>query len=140
MANNSDLAALVLRITLAVLFLAHAWLKVFVFTLAGAAGFFESLGLPGFVAHITILAEVIGAVALFVGFQTRWVSLALVPILIGAIVLVHGANGWLFSAPNGGWEFPAFWAVALVVQSLLGAGSYRFDLNEGKLQFIGNGA
>lgn len=140
MTNSNDLAALLLRLTLAALFLAHAWLKIFVFTPAGTAGFFESLGLPGFVAYFTIFAEVAGALALIIGLQTRWVSLALVPILIGSIVFVHGANGWLFSAPNGGWEFPAFWAVALIVQAILGAGAYRLDFSNGKIQFVGTEA
>ncbi len=108
MTNSNDLAALLLRLTLAALFLAHAWLKIFVFTPAGTAAFFESLGLPGFVAYLTIFSEVAGAIALIVGLQTRWVSLALVPILVGSIVFVHGANGWLFSAPNGGWNSQHF--------------------------------
>jgi putative oxidoreductase len=54
------------------------------------------------------------------------VSLALVPILLGA-TWVHAGNGWLFSAPNGGWEYPAFWTVALVVQALLGNGAYALQ-------------
>ena len=36
-----------LRVTLGLLFLAHVGLKIFVFTPAGTAQFFESLGLPG---------------------------------------------------------------------------------------------
>ncbi len=40
MTNTHDIAALLLRLTLAALFLAHAWLKIFVFTPAGTAGFF----------------------------------------------------------------------------------------------------
>ena len=95
--KTAPYAALVLRLSLAALFLAHAGLKFFVFTPAGTAGFFQSLGLPGFLAYITIVAEVIGAALLIVGFKTRVVSLALLPILIGAIVFVHGGNGWLFS-------------------------------------------
>jgi hypothetical protein len=47
------------------------------------------------------------------------------PILIGA-TLQHVGNGWLFSAKGGGWEFPAFWAVLLVVQALLGDGAYAW--------------
>lgn len=140
MKNSTDTAAFLLRISLAALFLAHAGLKLFVFTPAGTVGFFESLGLPGFLAYLTIAAELLGAAALLVGFMTRWVSLALVPILVGSIIFVHGANGWLFSAPNGGWEFPAFWTIALIVQSLLGAGAFRLDFENGKLQFVGSEA
>jgi len=65
-----------------------------VFTPAGTAQFFESLGLPGPLAYLTILVEVAGAVALILGLFTRWVALALVPILVGAIVTVHGSAGF----------------------------------------------
>jgi putative oxidoreductase len=51
------------------------------------------------------------------------VALALVPIMLGALS-VHIGNGWLFSVPNGGWEYPAFWTVTLIVQALLGDGVY----------------
>lgn len=131
--KTAPYAALALRLSLATLFLAHAGLKFFVFTPAGAAGFFESLGLPGFLAYLTIAAEVIGALALIAGLYSRYVSLALLPILLGAIFFVHGANGWLFSNENGGWEFPAFWAVALLVQALLGDGAYAVRLSDGRL-------
>jgi putative oxidoreductase len=40
---------------------------------------------------------------------------------------VHLPNGWVFSAPNGGWEYPAFLMVASVVQALLGAGAYALN-------------
>lgn len=115
-------AALVLRLTLAGLFLAHAWLKIFVFTPAGAAGYFQSLGLPGALAYVTIAVEILGALALLLGFQTSLVALALIPVLLGAAILAHGPNGFWFTNANGGWEYPAFWAVALFVQALLGGG------------------
>ena len=91
------------------LFVAHGLMKVYVFTVAGTVGFFESLGLPGFLAYLTILAEVGGGLALILGVATRAVSLALIPVLLGAI-WVHAGNGWLFSGEGGGWEFPLFWA------------------------------
>ena len=43
--------------------------------------------------------------------------------MLGTIVMVHGANGWLFTNKGGGWEYPAFWAVSLVVLFLLGDGA-----------------
>jgi|TARA_R110002072_G_scaffold2069_17_gene17449 putative oxidoreductase len=117
-------ATLILRITLGVMFIAHGLLKVFVFTPAGTVGFFQSVGLPGFFAYLTIFAELAGGAALILGIYTRLVSLVLIPILIGAIIYVHADAGWLFSNKGGGWEFPAFWAVVLVVQALLGNGPY----------------
>lgn len=127
--RTAPYAALLLRVSLGALFLAHAGLKLVVFTPAGTAAFFGSLGLPPALAYATIAAEVLGGIALIVGFQTRIVAVALVPILLGAIVTVHGAAGFFFNNPNGGWEFPAFWAVALIVQSLLGDGVYAVRLS-----------
>lgn len=122
--RTAPYAALLLRVTLGLLFLAHAGLKVFVFTPAGAAQFFGSLGLPPMLAYLTILAEVVGGVALIAGFKTRWAALALVPVLLGAIVTVHGPAGFFFTNPNGGWEYLALWIVALLAQALLGDGAY----------------
>jgi putative oxidoreductase len=121
--RTAPYAALILRVALGVLFLAHAGLKLFVFTPAGTAQFFGSLGLPPALAYLTILAEVVGAVALIAGFYARWAALALIPILLGAIFTVHGSAGFFFSNPNGGWEYPAFWIVALLAQALLGDGA-----------------
>ena len=121
---NADLAATILRVSLGILFLAHAWLKLVIFTPAGTVGFFESLGFPGFLAYLVIAAELAGGVALILGVWSRWVSIALVPVLLGSIYAPHGAAGFFFSNECGGWEFPAFWAIALVVQALLGDGAF----------------
>ena len=130
--RTAPYAALILRVTLGVLFLAHAGLKLFVFTPAGTAQFFGSLGLPPALAYLVIAAEVAGAVALILGFYTRWAALALIPILIGAIVTVHGSAGFFFSNPNGGWEFLAFWIAALAAQALLGDGAYALSPGSAK--------
>ena len=122
--RTAPYAATLLRLTLGVAFLSHAALKIFVFTPAGTAHFFESVGVPGFVAYLTMVGEVAGGVALIAGLYTRVVALAVTPILLGAIATVHGHNGFFFNNPNGGWEYPAFWIVALVVQALLGSGAY----------------
>ncbi|MFY0991185.1 DoxX family protein [Halomonas sp. C05BenzN] len=115
-------AIALLRIALGVMTLAHGLMKVFVFTIPGTVGYFESIGFPGFLAYLTILAEVGGGLALILGIYTRWISLALVPVLLGA-AWVHLGNGWVFSNEGGGWEFPVFWAIALLVQAGLGSGS-----------------
>jgi putative oxidoreductase len=118
-----DVAALLLRISLALMFFAHAWLKVKVFTIPGTVKYFESLGVPGFLAYLTIAAEIVGGTLLVLGIGTRWVALALVPLVLGTIVLVHGRNGWLFTNKDGGWEYPAFWIVGLLVLAALGDGT-----------------
>ena len=125
--SASDYAAALLRVTTGALFVAHAAMKVVVFTPAGTAGYFESIGLPAFLAYVTIAAELLGGLALIAGFKTRIVSLALVPVLLGAAYFGHGAAGFFFSNAGGGWEYPVFWAIVMVAQSLLGAGAWSLD-------------
>ncbi|MBS3981445.1 MAG: DoxX family protein [Rhodobacteraceae bacterium] len=123
MTPSSDYAALLLRVTSGALFIAHGLMKVFVFTIPGTVGYFESLGLPGFLAYLTILVEVAGGLALILGVATRAVSLALIPVLLGA-TWVHAGNGWVFSNAGGGWEFPLFWAIVQGAVALLGSGAH----------------
>lgn len=131
-------AALILRLTLGALFLIHAGLKIFVFTPAGTAQFFESLGLPGGFAYFVIIWEVVVGLALILGIWTSIASLIIIPDLLGAIFTVHGQAGFFFNNPNGGWEYPAFWIIALVVQAMLGDGA--FALRPLKIGKFGNQA
>ena len=124
--RNAAYAALLLRVSLGILFLAHGLMKVVVFTVPGTVQFFESIGYPGFFAYLVILGEVGGGLLLILGAWTRVVALALVPILVGA-TLQHAGNGWVFSGQGGGWEFPAFWTVCLLAQALLGAGAFALN-------------
>ncbi|MEY4696181.1 MAG: hypothetical protein RIT14_609 [Pseudomonadota bacterium] len=123
-ASPADLAATLLRVTSGLWFLLHAGLKIFVFTPAGTVGFFESIGLPGPLAYLVILAELLGGLALIAGVRTRVVALALSIVLIGSIYTPHFATGFFFSNAGGGWEFPAFWALTLWALVLLGDGAY----------------
>ncbi|WP_199091647.1 DoxX family protein [Bosea sp. ASV33] len=114
--------ALGLRVALGVMFIAHAYLKLVIFTPAGFTGFLGQVGLPGFLAWPIMLAELLGGLAILVGFYGRYVSLALIPILLGALS-VHAGNGWVFNAPNGGWEYPAFLALTAFAHVLIGDGA-----------------
>jgi putative oxidoreductase len=118
-----ELGAFVLRITLGTMFVAHAALKYFVFTLPGTAQFFGSLGLPPALGYVTFAAELVGGILLLLGVYGRQVALALLPILLGA-TWAHAGNGWVFSGPNGGWEYPAFLSIAAFVQYLIGDGAF----------------
>jgi len=124
-AQQTELAAFLLRVSLGIMYLAHSVaVKLMKFGLAGTADFFVAVGLPGWLAYVTFAAEAVGGVLLILGVQTRWVALALSPALLGAIIWVHAGNGWAFTAPKGGWEYPAFLLVASAVQFLLGDGAY----------------
>ena len=115
-------AALLLRLALGTMFLAHSLLKLLVFTLPGTAQFFTSLGLPGWLAYTVFPAEALGGIALIFGIQTRWVALGLLPILIGA-TWAHWGNGWMFGYTNGGWEYPLYLTVLALVQAMIGDGA-----------------
>jgi len=118
-----------LRIHFGVILLAHGWLKISVFTIAGTAGYFASLGLPSIVAYLTIFGEIAGGVALILGMQTRLAAALSVPIMLGATI-VHLNNGCLFSAAGGGWEFASsLTAIALTI-ALMGSGNrFRVKFN-----------
>ncbi|MDV4169763.1 DoxX family protein [Rhodovulum sp. FJ3] len=123
----SDYSAFALRVASGALFIAHGLTKLLVFTIPGTVGFFESLGIPGFFAYLVILAELGGGALLIAGVAVRPVSLALIPVLLGAL-WTHSGNGWSFSAEGGGWEFPAFWAVAQFAILLQGRGAFALEL------------
>lgn len=124
MSNSSqNHGAFITRIALGTILLAHGLLKVLVFTIPGTVGYFESIGLPGFVAYPIIFGEIAGGIALLLGVYTRAASLLTIPILLGATV-AHVGNGWVFNNTGGGWEFPALLAVLAGIVALQGAGSF----------------
>jgi putative oxidoreductase len=121
-ARTAPYAALVLRLALGVMFLAHGLTKLFVFTPAGTAQFFTSIGFAGWLAYPVLAFEIIAGVMLVVGLWTRWVA-ALAAIELFVASTVHFRNGWAFTNPDGGWEYPVFLAVAAVALALLGGGA-----------------
>ena len=91
--------------------------------LPGTAQFFASLGLPGILGYATFAAELVGGLLLVAGVKTRAVSIALVPVLIGA-TWAHAGNGWLFTAPKRRLGIPGVLDHRALVQALLGDGAY----------------
>ena len=119
----SSTGVMLLRIALGVMWLAHAQLKWFVFTIPGMAGWLESQGLPGFMAWPVFLMEVIGGLMILFGFYGRYASSALLPILLVA-TWTHLPNGWVHTNEGGGWEFPVFLVFASLAHILIGDGKY----------------
>jgi putative oxidoreductase len=123
--QSTDWGVALLRVSLGTMYLAHSVvLKFFTYGLAGTAGYFESIGLPGWLAYVTFAAEAVGGVLILIGFHSRRVALALTPALLGAVIWAHGANGWVFTAAGGGWEYPVYLIVLSVAQALLGDGAF----------------
>lgn len=118
----------VLRVSLGLMFIAHSViLKYFMYTLAGTADYFVSIGLPAFLAYVVFAAEAIGGVLLVLGVQTRIVALGLIPILVGA-TWAHIGNGWVFSNANGGWEYPLYLVVISIVVALQAPAAARLSI------------
>ena len=122
--KTAPYAVLALRVTTGALFLFHGLVKLFVFTPAGTAGYFESIGLPGALGYLTMLVEIAGGIALILGVKTRIVSATLVPVLLGAAWFGHSASGFNWSNPNGGFEYPLMWAIVQAALAGLGDGAY----------------
>jgi len=123
--TTAELGATLLRVALGSMWIAHALLKLLVFTLPGTAQFFASVGYPGVLAYPVFALELVGGVALVAGLYARQVALLLLPVMLAA-AKVHLANGWVFTAPGGGWEYPVFLAVASIVQWLVGDGAFAW--------------
>lgn len=124
--RTAPYAVLLLRVALGLFFLAHGLTKVFVFTIPGTVKFFNSIGYPDLVAYLVLVAELGGGLALIVGLWTRWIALVLFVEMLG-VIAYHWPNGWVFTVKGGGWEYPAMWAMALLVLALLGDGPYALS-------------
>ena len=136
----ADYGATLLRVSLGAMFLAHGLLlKLMTFGAAGTAQFFVSVGLPAWLAYVTIAAETVGGVLLLLGVQARWVALALSPFLLGALFAVHAGNGWVFSAPNGGWEYPLYLFVLCIAQAMIGDGALALSPSRLPAALFGGG-
>ncbi|MCE2573265.1 DoxX family protein [Motilimonas eburnea] len=125
--SREQLGATILRWGLGIILLAHSvYLKLVVFTLPGTEAFFESLGLPGFIAYVVFAAEALAGFALLLGVKVRLASLLLIPVLAGA-TWAHWQSGWLFTNSGGGWEYPLFLTLAAAVQALIGEGAWALE-------------
>lgn len=121
--RTAPYAALLLRVSAGVLFIAHALLKYLVFTMPGTVKFFDSVGFAGWLAYPVVAVELIGGIMLVLGVSVRYVAVILgIELLFASSV--HWNNGWPFNGKGGGWEYPVFWAIAMFVLALLGDGAY----------------
>ncbi|MCS0502374.1 DoxX family protein [Ancylobacter mangrovi] len=132
--NTAPYGVFLLRLSLGAMWVSHALLKLFVFTIPGFAGYLGSVGFPSALAWPIVLAELTGGILIIAGVYARHVALLLVPLMAGAMS-VHIPNGWVFSSANGGWEYPAFLIATSFVLWLVGDGA--FALRSRPLLFVG---
>jgi putative oxidoreductase len=101
--NSQQIGALILRFALGLTFFIHGLVK-FQGGIEITAGFFETLGLPGFSAYVVAFIELIGGIAMILGFGTRVVAALFAIIMAGAIVKVKLAAGFLGNGQGAGYE------------------------------------
>ena len=119
--NSHQLGTIILRVVLGISFFTHGIVK-FQGGIGNTAGWFESIGLPGFLAYVVATFELVGGLALILGLATRIVSALLAIIMIGAILTAKLSAGFL-----GGWELDlAFFAMAIYL-TLNGSDALSLD-------------
>ena len=129
--SQAGLSTLVLRIPIAIIFIAHGAQKLFAwfggYGLEGTGQWMASIGLdPGYLmALLAGSAEFFGGIALLIGLLTRPTAFVLSLTMVVAIVSVHLTNGLFMS--NNGYEFALALLAASVSLMLSGSGSYSLD-------------
>lgn len=115
MIKKFEASTLILRVLLGVTFFIHGVVK-FQGGIENIVGWFDSIGLPGFLAYGVALLEVVGGVALIVGFGSRIVSALFSLLMIGATLKVKLTVGFLGNGQMAGYELDlAFLAMAIFI-------------------------
>jgi putative oxidoreductase len=111
-----------LRVAIGIDWIVHAFLKIY-----RGMNTHEALlaknGITPLLAWPTFSCEVIGGIAILLGWYTRqWAAFLL--IFLAVVVWVKWPVGWNYSAPGGGWEYPLFWLLAQAALVLAGSGAF----------------
>jgi putative oxidoreductase len=115
--------AMLLRLILGIVYIMHAYLALVVFGPSGMIAYQVKSGIPfpEIATWYLILAHGLGGIFLVLGIFTRWAALANVPVMLGAIVFVHGNKG--FWVTEGGYEYVLVLLVATVAAAMIGGGA-----------------
>jgi putative oxidoreductase len=115
----------VLRVAVGFDWIVHAFLK----TSRGMethAALLARNGITPLLAWPTFSLEVIGGVAILLGWYTRqWAAFLLV--FLAVVVWIKWPVGWGYSNTGGGWEYPLFWLVAQAALVLAGSGAFSLQ-------------
>ena len=125
MIKKYEFGALVLRLVVGITFFVHG-LSKFQGGIANVAGWFSSMGLPGFMAYIIATIELVGGIALILGFGTRIISALFVFVMLGAIIKVKLAAGFMGDGKMAGYELEL--VLLAIAVYLVVCGSKLFSL------------
>jgi putative oxidoreductase len=126
--TSDSWSLLVLRLSVGGIMLPHGLQKIGLMgdgNWAGSMGFLTGMGIPTIIAALVIIGESVGALSLILGFLTRFCAASIGIIMIGAIALVHGKNG--FSAGAGGFEYQLLITGCSLALTLAGGGKWSLD-------------
>ncbi|MGG0410111.1 DoxX family protein [Peribacillus simplex] len=101
--NKQEIGNFLLRVMLGISFFLHG-LSKFKGGLDNTSGWFQSIGIPGFMAYVVGIIELVGGIALIIGLGTRIISALLVFIMAGAIVYVKFPAGFMGNGEGTGYE------------------------------------
>lgn len=137
----ADLGPLLMRVGIGSAFAYHGWLK-FDGGVANFAGFLDSLNvpLPEVVAWLQVMAEGIGGLLLIAGLFTRFVTLPLIGIMVGAILLVKADLGFVVADGSPGFSYETALLAGLLGLLFVGPGRYSLDAViglEGRTKLVG---
>ena len=121
--GSAGRAALLLRLLLGALFIAHLYWKLAILP-GGLGAWWSGLvanGYPAFVPAYVLSAEIAGALLLIPGVFTRYVALYAMPMMAGAAHFWLVRKGFYFT--EGGAELPLVWLALLGIQVVAGDGS-----------------
>ena len=125
---SSDHSLVLLRITVALIMMAHGIMRLIVNSLSGFGEFLSSKGFPlgEVLAWGITVFELAGGVLLIMGIYRRWIALILIIELITGIILVHAKNGWfVVGHQSGGVEYSVLLIVCLIVIAAADKRSYE---------------
>lgn len=122
-----DVIALIARIGLGVILIAHGWQKFNEWTIAGTTESFSQMGVPvpEFAAPFATFVELIGGTLLILGAFTPIVSALIAINLLGALVIVHFVPQPFVS--QGGWELVAALSAGALLIAAMGPGRFSVD-------------
>ncbi|MGM9919635.1 MAG: DoxX family protein [Bhargavaea sp.] len=101
--NKNDIAKVILRVILGFTFFIHGLVK-FQGGIANTAGYFDSLGIPGFMAYVVATIELLGGLAMILGIGTKIVGILFAIIMVGAIFTAKLSLGFLGNGQMAGYE------------------------------------